>query len=56
MKSGTCVTLLEIETKGVVHYVREEQSVTMYMVSYWFNGERKEVWVYPDEIREEPHA
>lgn len=47
---GQQVHIPAIEVTGNVRSISFDERGIMYKVIYRFNGERKESWVYPDEI------
>lgn len=44
------VTIKELDRPGIIRGVQHDTSGTTYRVSFWGNGERKEIWVYADEL------
>jgi len=45
------VLLIDLETYGTVDSLTTDINGSMYRVVFWYNGDRKSVWVYDYEIK-----
>ena len=47
---GDTVSVKPLETHGRVISLNYGQDGETYQIRYWWNGDAKTIWLYPDEI------